>query len=165
VSGINRQPRGLLSFLGIKNSGRNPRSLADVLAPTVDLRDWYLAQNSESVTVNISVAGIGFTPFFVVPETDTWAILATSINSQAVLGAGVSLQIGAGWTRNPNAQIFAPLTTVGNTYTVGQVAAAWSPAGSLVMVPPGAQVGAYCTVIVAGPVTCTLNLVRVSMQL
>jgi len=45
------------------------------------------------------------------------------------------------------------------------VAAAWGPADKLVMIPPGAQVGAYCTIIVAGPVTCTLNLVRVSMQL
>lgn len=165
MSGINRSPTGLLSFFGIKNTGRNPSALADILAPTLELVPWYLSQNSESISFTGPVAGIGFAPgFFNVPETETWAVIGCTVNSQAALGAGVTLQLGGGWIRNPNLSIVAPLTTIGDVATVGQVAAAWSPAGTIEFVPPGARIGVYVTQLVAGPVNTTVNLTVVRMS-
>jgi len=165
VSGINRSPSGLLSFFGIKNTGRNPSSIGDVLTPTLELVPWYLSQNSESVSFTGPVAAVGFSPgFFTVPETETWAVIGCTVNSQAVLGAGVVLTIGGGWIRNPNLAILAPLTTLGERSTAGQVAAAWSPVGTIEFVPPGARIGIYVTEIAAGPVSVTMNLTVVRMQ-
>lgn len=163
--GINRQPYGLLSFLGLKNFGRNPAALADNLAATLDLRDWYLSTNSESVAQNANVTAVGFNNFQSVPETETWAILGCTVNSQAVLGAGVTLRIGGAWARNPNSLVVYPLTRFGDSSTTGAVAVSWSPPGVTAFAPPGASVGIYCSQIVAGPVNCTLNLTFVRMIL
>jgi len=57
---INRIPHGLLSFLGIKNGGRNPQVLSEQLAANFDLMQWYLQQNSESLSVNAAVNALGF---------------------------------------------------------------------------------------------------------
>lgn len=166
MPGISRQPRGLLSFFGIKNAGRNPGSMGEQLAPVLNLVPWYLAQASESVTANGPVSVIGFNPgFFNVPETETWAILATTINGQAVLGAGQTLQMGAAWERVPTLSIIVPLTTIGNVATVGQGCAAWSPCDTVVFCPPGARLGIFVTQLAAGPITCTMNITRVVMQL
>lgn len=165
MSGINRSPTGLLSFFGIKNTGRNPSALADTLAPTLELVPWYLSQNSESMSFTGPVAAVGFSPgFFNVPETETWAVIGCTVNSQAALGAGVVLTIGGGWIRNPNLAIVAPLTTLGTRSTTSQVAAAWSPVGTVEFMPPGARVGIYVTEIAAGPVSVTMNLTVVRMS-
>lgn len=163
MSGINRSPAGLLSFFGIKNTGRNPAALQESLSPTIDLAQWYLGTNSESFAINQNVAAVGFTQFVSVPETETWAILGCTVNSQAVLGAGVTLRIGGAWARNPNSLVVYPLTLFGDTATTGAVAVSWSAPGDLMFAPPGASVGVYCSVLVAGPVNCTLNLTRVRM--
>jgi hypothetical protein len=166
VSGINRQPYGLLSFFGIKNSGRNPEALAGTIAPTLDLSRWYLEQNSQSSATNQAVAAVGFTSVLTVPDFQTWCILGVSVNSQAVLGAGVTLCIGGAWSRNPASNVVRPLTTFPERdFTTGQVAVAWSEGNLCTFAPAGSQVGIYCSRIVAGPVTCTLNLTFVPMDL
>lgn len=165
MSGINRSPSGLLSFFGIKNTGRNPSTIGDSLAPTLELVPWYLSQNSESLEFTGAVPGIGFNPgWFNVPENETWACLGCTCNSQAVLGAGAVLTIGGGWIRNPNLSIVAPLTTIGTRTTAGVVAAAWSPVGIVSFVPSGARIGVYCTELAAGPINVTMNLTVVRMQ-
>jgi len=164
VSGINRQPLGLLSFFGIKNSGRNPSALAESIAPTLDLSQWYLATNSQSTAINDNVAAVGFTTFIQVPQNETWAILACTVNSQNALGAGQTLRIGGAFSRpSVLGNVVAPLTLYGESVTVGAVAVAWSNPGSIVFVPPGATVGLYCAAIAAGPIPCTLNLNFVPM--
>jgi len=164
VSGINRSPSGLLSFFGIKNTGRNPQSIGDTLAPTLELVPWYLSQNSESISFTGPVAAVGFNPgFFNVPENETWAVIGCTVNSQAALGAGVVITLGGGWIRNLNLSIVAPLTTLGPRSTTGQVAAAWSPVGTVEFVPSGARIGVYVTEIAAGPVNTTMNLTVVRM--
>lgn len=166
MSGINRQPYGLLSFFGIKNTGRNPASMGEVLSPTLPLDEWYLALNSEPFTVNISVPVIGFTGFVQVPQFETWAILGCTVNSTAVLGAGTTLQVQGAWARSsPAGQVVAPLTGLGTRSTTGQVATAFGEPQGYTLIPPGANIGVYCSEVVAGPVTCTLNLQRVVMQL
>lgn len=166
MAGINRQPRGLLNFLGIQNVGRNPGQLGEQLSPVIDLRDWYLQQNTESVALNSSVASLGFNPFFSVPDTETWAVISTAANSAAALGAGVTFQIGVAWSRpSPTVAVISPLSEVGPVATTGAVAVAWGFPADLIFVPPGAQIGIYCSQLAAGPVSCNLHLVRVVMGL
>lgn len=165
MSGISRQASGLLSFFGIKNTGRSPDSLGATLAPVLDLRDWYFQQNSESISINQNVAAVGLNTVQIVPETETWAVLGCAVNSVAVLGAGVTLRIGGAWARNPNALTIYPLTLFGDPSTTGAVAVSWSPPGQVSFVPPGAVLGFYCSQLVAGPVNCTLNLTVVRMLL
>lgn len=165
MSGINRQPYGMLSFFGLKNFGRNPQALSEQLAGTLDLRDWYLSTNSESLALNANVAAVGFNNFLQVPESETWAILGCTVNSQAALGAGATLRIGGAWARNPNSLVVYPLTLFGDSSTTGAVAVSWSPPGVTAFAPPGASVGVYCSVLAAGPINCTLNLTFVRMLL
>lgn len=167
MSGINRSPSGLLSFFGIKNTGRNPAALQEVLSPTLDLVNWYLIQNSESVSINGAVAAIGLNTLTNVPETETWAILACAVNSVAAMGAGQGLLVGGAWARNPNALTIYPLTVWPGlkTVTAGEVAVSWSRSGDVTFAPPGAVLGFYCGYLTAGPITCTMNLTIVRMTI
>lgn len=164
MSGINRQPLGLLSFFGVKNTGRNPSALAEIIAPTLDLARWYLSTNSQSTAINANVAAVGFTSFLTVPETETWAVLACSVNTQAVLGAGARLRIGGAFSRiSPLGSVVHPLTLYGDTAQTGAVAVSWSNPDSIVFVPPGAGIGLYVADIAAGPIGASLNLNFVAM--
>ena len=123
MSFINRQPTGWLGFLGIKNFGRNPSTAADVLAPTWDLSDLYLAQwrtwvNSSQV---ISAQGnfIAFTP----QAGQVWHIHGFGLKT-GVLGAGGAVN-GCLSMRAGNPAVLVPLTTPGVTPPVG---AAWAVA-------------------------------------
>ena len=44
---INTLPRGLLDFLGIQSMGANPRNLAQLVQPIIDMMPFYLAQEEE----------------------------------------------------------------------------------------------------------------------
>lgn len=52
-------PKGLLSLLGSNSFGSNPSELGDIIAPTVDLAGFYMAQAQtvRSTSVNPLVAG------------------------------------------------------------------------------------------------------------
>lgn len=52
---INKQPTGLLGFLGIKNGGRYPEQLISALSPTWDTMRHYCAVNGEEL--RFSTAG------------------------------------------------------------------------------------------------------------
>jgi hypothetical protein len=162
---INRQPAGLLSFLGIKNGGRNPAVLGDTLIPQFDLLNWYLSQNSESIFENQPITKLGLNTVYSVPQGETWAVLSASANSQDILGPGEDIRCGVAWARNPNALIISPLTTMpqlnGNS---GEVFAAWSNPGDTVFVPSGATIGGFCTHLKTGPILMTYNLVVVRLQ-
>lgn len=43
---INKSPRGLLSWLGLKNGGAQPQQLATVLTPVIEMGEWYFETNS-----------------------------------------------------------------------------------------------------------------------
>ena len=53
-SPINRVPRGLLDFLGIRAAGRNPQTLSEQLIPTLDLNDWYKAADQLNVLFTLT---------------------------------------------------------------------------------------------------------------
>jgi len=115
---INRLPLGLLSFLGIKNGGRNPQFLGEQLSPTFDLVAWYLQSNSRSLSLNGNVTAVGFnSAWWTVPVGETWAVLSTMVNSQAALGAGQSVGFFGAWVRSALQILPAPLTPIGSVYT------------------------------------------------
>lgn len=160
MTGINRQPYGLLSLLGIKNSGRNPADLNAVLTPVIDLAPWYLYQNAESINANANIAAVGFTPIpaLQIPVTETWAILGCSVNTVAALGAGQGLQFAGVFAPSANVTPAYPLTVLSPDGTTGTVVAGLGPPGTIVWAGAGSALGFFCTTLTAGPVNCTMNL-------
>jgi hypothetical protein len=90
---INKQPNGLLGFLGIKNGGRNPSTLAEILSPTLDLAQLYYASYVEYVQNNLIITGLG--PFFALgtPNNESWYVDSFGVRS-ATLATGDALNYG-----------------------------------------------------------------------
>lgn len=72
MSRINRQPQGILGFLGIKNGGQNPDTVATQLAPVWRYDDWYLNTNTELLSLSGQVNATGGWIFFDVPSDRVW---------------------------------------------------------------------------------------------
>lgn len=76
---IQRTPPGLLDYFGIKNGGRNPQSLAEVVAPVLDLDRWYKVSDEEYLTGGIaghaSAGWVSSSPILMtVPATEIWHV-------------------------------------------------------------------------------------------
>jgi hypothetical protein len=86
------------------------------------------------------------------------------LNSNAVLGAGVTLA-GYACAAIPNGVAYniIPLSSR-DTATTGSVFDSSRSESGYKILPPGAQLGAYCTQIVAGPVACALSFNFARMQ-
>jgi hypothetical protein len=76
---VNRIPPGLLSLLGLKNTGRNPGQLSDVIGPSLEMLDWYLWSQAEAVASGAQTPSAGaqaafqtFAPTLMVPQTEWW---------------------------------------------------------------------------------------------
>lgn len=129
---LNRVPTGLLDFLGIKNGGRNPVTLGEVLAPTWNLAQHYLdaASQTRRGTGNLTNADRGLIISYGhgVPDGQVWWIDRVSLTT-ALLVAGQTLQVSFVLVRNSNPTFFLALpgtmyqgpTAAGGaeTYTVG----------------------------------------------
>lgn len=48
---------GLLSLMGLKTMGNNPGELAETIAPTLELEQWFLQTNSVVLTGQVALAG------------------------------------------------------------------------------------------------------------
>lgn len=99
-------PRGLLGFLQLKNAGQNPSLLSDLLQPTLDLREWLLETNSESVFVSgvafiPAATGVGFFSLFTVPDGQHWALLDAF--ARIAIGAGQTLTHRLAYFDGPSA--------------------------------------------------------------
>jgi hypothetical protein len=86
---ITTRPDGLLSLLGLQNSGKYPQHLAyDTLQCGVDLTRWYLESEQDFPTLTQLWGGaIGFTNFFTVPDGEAWVVLGGTYNYPAGLAA------------------------------------------------------------------------------
>lgn len=90
-------PQGLLGFFQLKNGGRNPGTLTEVLSGTLDLRDWYFNSQREvwsTYTVSVASGITGFQSFttpgaLVVPDNEFWYVHNYTIFSNQ-LAAGDS---------------------------------------------------------------------------
>lgn len=155
---INRQPGGLLGFLGIKNGGRNPDQLSNVLAPTWDSAEVYLRTNYILSRINVAVNAVGFVQAGTVPPGESWYVHNAFGNSQAALGAGVVLggTVAAALIDGVAfsvAGLVAPVRA-----TAGQVWASCEQTRPYQLLPPGTALGFYCTEIAGGPVTVQAQL-------
>lgn len=118
---INRQPLGLLGFLGIKNTGRAPDQLANTLAPTWDLEEQYCSTNAEFATAQLAIAADGYRSAFQVPQGQFWKILGFGAFSATLVAAEVLRLVPA---MTDQAQVFiVPLPDASETNIVAQRAA------------------------------------------
>lgn len=89
MSFINKSPVGWLGFLGIKNFGRNPSQVAEVLAPTWDLSELYLSAQRVTVITSGTINGVGTYPAFTPPAGRVWYVAAFSVTTNALNAANV----------------------------------------------------------------------------
>jgi len=153
VSTINRQPAGLLGFLGIKNFGRNPETLSANLAPTWDLSDLYLNSNPLYAEVTSTAAAAGYTICHTPPPGEIWY----------VMDGGVSFFSGAGisWTGHlargsPNNVTTIPMGPIETAPATGR-AVLWHSYPFILA--PGENVG-FFTLAVTGGATNFYSSIR-----
>lgn len=106
---VNVIPPGFLSAFGLKQLGRVPDTMADVLAPVIEMRDWYfqaLAQDlTAQATVNVANGAIGITSPLIggiavdVPLGKIWRVIEWSAISSALVATD-RINIDLGWTMN-----------------------------------------------------------------
>jgi len=89
---LNAFPPGLLSLLGIKSGGSNPETITEILQTTLELRDWYLAQQWQEVALDVpNVNAPGFFNWNDFGNKATW-VRFVSARSTAVLAAGTTIR-------------------------------------------------------------------------
>lgn len=137
-------PTGLLSFLGLKNSGQYPQTLgSDTLVPTLGLEYWYLGTNcfySQAPDIAAALGGVVVPTFAAAPNAYLY-VLELSFFSD-VLGAGDVL----------TCQPFMNINNSGNIFMLGPsgVPAITGDRASCriegpVLVPPNATIGLFST--------------------
>jgi len=152
MASINKLPFGLLGFLGLKNGGQNPSDLSNILSPVIDLADLYYGTNKQLFRVQANVTAIGFNALATVPNDEVWYVIGAACNSNAVLGAGVSLRGAMAYAAIDGAAFnVVPLGEYASM-TVGEVWYSAAVLGRPLVLAPGSQLGVYCTFIAAGPV-------------
>jgi hypothetical protein len=112
ASPLNRIPRGLLEYFGIKSGEWGPRELGQVLQPVLELRDWYTNAEALEVVATQPAGGVigadtsantvaltNTTPVdlvvagnVVVPQDETWLILEAQCSWQFTAVAGQSAE-------------------------------------------------------------------------
>lgn len=106
-SPLNRLPRGLLEYLGIKAGGWGPRELSQVLQPVLELRDWYLNADALEVVATLPAAGV----FAATVAAGTIALTNTTTVDLVVAGnvtvpqdeTWLILEASCAWTFSANA--------------------------------------------------------------
>lgn len=161
---INKLPFGLLGFLGLKNGGRNPQELAETLAPTMDLTDLYFGTNKQLVRLSGNVTAIGFNLLGAVPNDEVWALTGCSCNSNAVLGAGVTLKGLMAYAAIDGAAYNVVALGAYANMTVGEVWYSGTTTTEHFVLGPGTQLGVYVTNIAAGPVAVAWTAHYARMQ-
>ena len=150
---INRWPLGLLGFLGIKNGGRYPQHLSELLLPTWDQAFLYLNAAAEYSAINANPPAVGNTPLFGVPLGECWYVHNFSLQVATPAGGAYSGHL----TRN-NAAV-APavvLVSLCQDQVIGASAhATFVPTqaqAAPMFLTPGEQLGVSSTVV-TGAVT------------
>jgi len=155
MSTINRQPLGLLGFLGIKNSGKYPADLNPGLNPVWDLSELYLANPSEYVQVSMTANTVGNQATVIqVPNGEVWWVSHAGVRSATLIAAeflNLSLTLASA-----NNTALVPISEQTADYTVG------SRAHACLMEPlymnAGEQLVAYANrIATAGTIGLTMT--------
>lgn len=134
---ISRFPAGLLDLVGSQNFGENPRQLADVVAPVVDIGQQYLVTLQVAAFGSTAAGAAGFNAFtnvpLVVPNGEVWKVVA--LNTTVVSAAGQSGKfspgVRIGGTAGPAFPLGDPVNYVAseNNWTFWDLQEFWAPAG------------------------------------
>lgn len=143
---LNRIPRGLLGFLGIKNGGRNPDQLATFVQGEIALFDWYMATNRQYDRAVVSIAAGAWTTFFTVPQGQYWYVQHASFVTN-ILTAGQTLETVIAIQDAPGLRQFNLSEPLGSR-TVGAVYAA---SARNFWLNPGEALGLYTVQNAAPP--------------
>lgn len=143
MSGINRQPTGILGFLGIKNFGRNPEQVAGVLAPVWDYSEWYLQTNAQFTNAAVSFTAVGFFAAFQVPTNEVWRVHTLSCLA-GPLAAAETIRIHPAIADQASA-VFTIMPQNPDTISVttGGFAVCAAPGGFIL--GPGEVAGFFCS--------------------
>lgn len=149
---INRVPYGLLGFLGIKNGGRNPSTIADYVQPAWDLSELYLQTNSEFFSVGGSVNALGYNVGFSSSTAEvTWvhgfSVLSSTLTAGQSLIAGIMVADQNGITGVAYETVLTASPAVGSRMLLAL--------DRPVILSPGQQIGFNVTSIAAGPINYT----------
>jgi len=125
VSFINRQPAGLLGFLGIKNFGRNPDVLASTLAPTWDVASLYLNDAAQYQMVTDGALAAGNHLVVTPPQNQVWYV--TDYGAFFEAGAGAALICNLARFGQVNTDYVPIAATVGLGASSGTVSIAQGP--------------------------------------
>jgi hypothetical protein len=176
VPPLNQIPWGLLDFFGIKNGGRFPQHLSDVLVPTFEMLDWYTSTKGQTVALtgtviaasagastknDITVASSGFQTLIVngqiaVPDNEWWIIrrgdIALTLTNTFVGTIGVGMDF-IGLQREQYVQ--GVIVGVATANSKQRIVAIPGP----VFVAPGTQINfSYDAEMSAGTATLTADL-------
>jgi len=161
---INKYPAGFLSLLDSKTGGQTPFNSADLLQPTVDMREFYDALNYEQVIgLTAAIGAVGNFPDTSaatagtnVPNNEFWVArnLSFTASDGLVLGAGEIMQYGIQLLRTGFTSFY--VTELVRS-TAGQV-----PGGVSILCPfvmlPGSLLGVKCTEYAVGNTAIQMDL-------
>jgi hypothetical protein len=88
---INKQPNGLLGFLGIKNGGRSPDALIPGLSVSWDVHQLYLAQDALYDVQSGTITATGGTSVWTVPAGEVWFVLAMGVRVTPTINESCSI--------------------------------------------------------------------------
>lgn len=98
MSQITRLPWGLQKFLGSQNQGDNPSDLAQVVAPTLDMGEFFSVETEKWFTQTQSAFSSPTTQSITVPDGEIWLVNGWSAKiSQTVPGAGDYVMVDMRW--------------------------------------------------------------------
>lgn len=86
-------PQGMLGFFQLKNAGKNPTDMPEVLQPVLELRDWYFQTNNQIMAgTDTAIAAAGTFAYLTVPAGRMWAVHDVAITGTVAVASTVFLQ-------------------------------------------------------------------------
>lgn len=128
-------PEGLLGFFDLKTFGRAPSELSEVVAPSVELRDWYFQSRAEWITNTQNVTGNGFYAAATVPATEWWYVHHAATETVPFTTAH-EYQVAIAWYDRGASQLYLGPPERGNSSSASLIAPTatdrnlWLPPGS-----------------------------------
>lgn len=77
---VNKIPLGYLNMLQSQTGGRNPANTSDVVSPTVEMSEFYHAQNLSNEWVQLVHVGVNVSSTIQVPADEAWFLWAIHVS-------------------------------------------------------------------------------------
>lgn len=141
---LTTRPEGLLSMLGLQTNGRYPQHLAaDNLTVNIDLLRWYCESVATFKTGNINTTGAGnfvTDANLTVPTGEHWLLLQFSVQGNALIAAGATLQLGR---TNSSGGTYVPLGERTESEANSIVSANHSAWATGILLRPSVELGVF----------------------